>query len=56
MSTNLVTSVGSTETDASGDAVSNPDAPGPLEDDESETTQDNNAETDGITNEEAGLE
>lgn len=56
-SENLVSaSVGSTETESSGEAVSNPDAPAPLEDDDSETTQDNNAETDGITNEEAGLE
>ena len=47
---------GSTDTDSSGDAVSNPDAPAPLEDDEAETIQDNNAESDGITNEEAGLE
>jgi len=46
----------STEADVSGDAVSNPDAPAPLEDDEAETTEDNNAESDGITNEEAGLE
>ena len=37
-------------------AVSNPDAPAPLEDDEAETTEDNDEETDGITNEEAGLE
>ena len=56
MSTNLVSAAGSTDTDSSGDAVSNPDAPAPLEDDEAETTQDNNAESDGITNEEAGLE
>lgn len=28
----------------------------PLEDDEAETTEDNDEETDGITNEEAGLE
>ena len=57
MSTNLVSaSSGSTETESSRDAVSNPDAPAPPEDDNSETTQDNNAETDGITNEEAGLE
>ncbi len=57
LSENLVSaSVGSTEAESSGEAVSNPDAPAPLEDDDSETTQDNNAETDGITNEEAGLE
>lgn len=56
MSTNLVFAAGSTDTDSSGDAVSNPDAPAPLEDDGAETTQDNNAESDGITNEEAGLE
>ena len=56
MSTNLVSASGSTEADSSGDAVSNPDAPAPLEDDEAETTEDNNEETDGITNEEAGLE
>ena len=56
MSTNLVSAAGSTDTDSSGDAVSNPDAPAPLEDDGAETTQDNNAESDGITNEEAGLE
>ena len=56
MSTNLVSAAGSTDTDSSGDAVSNPDAPAPLEDDEAETTEDNNEETDGITNEEAGLE
>ena len=57
MSTNLVSaSSGSTETESSRDTVSNPDAPAPPEDDNSETTQDNNAETDGITNEEAGLE
>ena len=56
MSTNLVSAAGSTDTDSSGDAVSNPDAPAPLEDDEAETTEDNNAETEGITNEEAGLE
>ena len=56
MSTNLVSASGSTDADSSGDAVSNPDAPAPLEDDEAETTEDNNEETDGITNEEAGLE
>ena len=56
MSTNLVSAAGSTDTDSSGDAVSNPDAPAPLEDDEAETTEDNNEETEGITNEEAGLE
>ncbi len=44
------------DADSSGDAVSNPDAPAPLEDDEAETTEDNDEETDGITNEEAGLE
>ena len=42
--------------DSPGDAASNPDAPAPLEDDEAETTEDNDEETDGITNEEAGLE
>ena len=41
---------GSTDADSSGDAVSNPDAPAPLEDDEAETTEDNDEETDGITN------
>lgn len=56
MSTNLVSASGSTDADSSGDAVSNPDAPAPLEDDEAETTEDNDEETDGITNEEAGLE
>lgn len=57
LSENLVSaSVGSTDAEPSGEAVSNPDAPAPLEDDDEETTQDNNAETDGITNEEAGLE
>ena len=34
MSTNLVSASGSTDADSSGDAVSNPDAPAPLEDDE----------------------
>lgn len=57
LSENLVSaSVGNTDAESSGEAVSNPDAPAPLEDDDAETTQDNNAETDGITNEEAGLE
>ena len=56
MSTNLVSASGRTDADSSGDAVSNPDAPAPLEDDEAETTEDNDEETDGITNEEAGLE
>ena len=36
MSTNLVSASGSTDADSSGDAVSNPDAPAPLEDDEAE--------------------
>ena len=36
--------------------VSNLDAPAPPEGDESDTTEDNNAESEGITNEEAGLE
>ena len=56
MATNLGSAAGSTESDSSGDAVSNPDAPAPLEDHEAETTEDNDEETDGITNEEAGLE
>ena len=56
MSTNLTIGSGSTTADSSEDGVSNPDAPAPPEDDEEDTTQDNNAETDGITNEEAGLE
>ena len=56
MSTNLTIGSGSTAADSSEDGVSNPDAPAPPEDDEEDTTQDNNAETDGITNEEAGLE
>ena len=56
MSTNLVCASGSTEAASSGGAVSNTDAPAPLEDDEAETTEDNDEETDGITNEEAGLE
>ena len=56
MSTNLTIGSGSTTADSSEEGVSNPDAPAPPEDDEEDTTQDNNAETDGITNEEAGLE
>ncbi len=52
----ILSVLGSTDADSSGDAVSNPDAPAPLEDDEAETTEDNDEETDGITNEEAGLE
>ena len=56
MSTNLTIGSGSTTADSSEDGVSNPDAPAPPEEDEEDTTQDNNAETDGITNEEAGLE
>ena len=56
MSTNLTIGSGSTSADSSEDGVSNPDAPAPPEDNEEDTTQDNNAETDGITNEEAGLE
>lgn len=64
MSSNLAT-YGSTdtseaETDTSGsqseDAVSNPDAPDPLEDDEEETYEDNDMESEGITNEEAGFD
>lgn len=45
-----------TATESAEDGVSNLDAPAPPEGDESDTTEDNNAESEGITNEEAGLE
>ncbi len=51
-----VSSQNGTATESAEDGVSNLDAPAPPEGDESDTTEDNNAESEGITNEEAGLE
>ena len=48
-------SYGNTEGDGILDGVSNAGAPGPLEDD-SEPVEGNDMESEGLTNEEAGLE
>ena len=53
--TGVIASAGTVATESSGDAVSNPDAPAPPEDN-SEPLQGNDEESEGITNEEAGLE
>lgn len=41
--------------DSTADGISDENVPGPLEDD-SDPIEGNNAESDGVTNEEAGLE
>lgn len=54
-STHLITSSDSTGTTLK-EAISDTNVPAPPEEDESDTTENNDMESEGITNEEAGLD
>lgn len=55
-STNLLVSADSSSGDSLKEAISDTNIPAPPEDDKSETTEYNDMESEGITNEEAGLD
>ena len=57
LSTHIITSTGdSSSGDTLKEAISDTNVPAPPEEDESETTENNDMESEGITNEEAGLD
>ena len=57
LSTHIITSTGdSSSGDTLKESISDTNVPAPPEEDESETTENNDMESEGITNEEAGLD